>query len=565
MKTLLALTMAALMAYSAASETRVYFGTYTRGKDSEGIYMATLDLEKGKLSEAKLVAKADNPSFLALTSDGSHLLAVEETGDYEGKASGALVSFAIDSASGSLEPKARIATRGGAPCHVTLDSAGRHAFWANYVGGSIGAAAIGADGSLTETAFVQHKGAGSTPRQSSPHAHSVDLDPTGGVLVAADLGLDKVLAYRFDSGTGKLTVNDPPFAATKEAGGPRHFAFRPDGKFGYTNLEITSEVSAVSYDAKTGAMDLIQTLSTLPDGFEGRNSTAELIMHPGGRFVYCSNRGHDSVAVFESDAKTGKLTKVEVEVLGVQTPRGVGIDPTGRYLVAAGQNNGEVRVFGIDPATGALSPTGSMIKVPSAVSVQFFQTAGDYVSIFDGKSTEGWEGDMEWFRVEDGCIVAGTQEKKIPKNQFLVTEKEYNDFELRFKAKLVGKGNNAGVQIWSQRIPDHHEMIGFQCDIGDMRGVSIWGALYDESRRRKFLTQVPLATRQQTKLKDEWNEFRVRCEGDSITIWVNGCLATRYFEHGPKADIPRNGRIGLQIHSGAPLEAWYKDIEVKEL
>ena len=177
---------------------------------------------------------------------------------------------------------------------------------------------------------------------------------------------------------------------------------------------------------------------------------------------------------------------------------------------------------------------------------------------------KGWEGSEDWFRVEDGAIVAGSLKKNIPKNQFLVTEKPYGDFDMKFKAKLVGQGKNAGVQFWSERIPNHHEMKGFQCDIGTMGKVSIWGALYDESRRRKFLKQVPLPTQRVTDTHG-WNQFRIRAEGNVISIWVNGALATRYYENDKESDIPRNGRFGLQIHSGAPAEAWYKDIEVLEL
>ncbi|MFP6873423.1 MAG: beta-propeller fold lactonase family protein [Verrucomicrobiales bacterium] len=549
-----------------SGEVWVYFGTYTRGKESEGIYLAKLDVESGRLSSPKLAASADNPSFLAITPDASHLIAVEETNDFEGNKSGSLVSFGIDQASGLLQETSRIATRGGAPCHVTVDSAGRHALFANYVGGSVGAASISAEGILKLSSFSQHAGSSVSPRQAAPHAHSIDLDPAGRFVVCSDLGLDKVMVYQYDPVKGALTVNDPGFVKVTAGSGPRHFAFRPDSRFGYTNNEITSSVTAFSYDGATGSFKQLQTLSTLPDeGYKKHNSTAELIVHPGGRFLYCSNRGHDSIAVFAIDSASGKLSLVEIETLGVKTPRGFGIEPGGRYLVALGQNSGNARVFAIDPESGALSPAGGPVTVPNAVCVQFLHApAKNFTRIFDGSSMKGWQGDQTWFRVEAGAIVAGTQKKRIPKNQFLVSEKVYGDFELRFKARLIGQGKNAGVQFWSERIPDHHEMIGFQCDIGIMGKASIWGALYDESRRRKFLQQVPLSTRGVTDIKG-WNQFRIRAEGSAITIWVNGALATRYFENESKAKIPRKGRFGLQIHSGPPAEAWYKDIEVREL
>ena len=294
---------------------------------------------------------------MTILPEGRRLVAVEETNDYEGKKSGSLAAFSIDPKTGMLEFKSRITTRGGAPCHVCIDSSGRHAFFANYVGGSVGAASISPEGKLKLTSFSQHAGSSVLPRQASPHAHSIDLDPAGRFAVCADLGLDKVMIYEYDPAKGTIKPNDPAFAKVAPGGGPRHFAFRPDGRFGYTNNEITSSVTAFSYDGGKGSFKELQTLSTLPEEhLKKRNSTAELIFHPGGRFLYCSNRGHDSIAVFAVDPASGKLSLVEIEILGVKTPRGFGIEPGGRYLIAAGQNSGNVRVFAIDPKSGALSP-----------------------------------------------------------------------------------------------------------------------------------------------------------------------------------------------------------------
>ena len=187
-----------------------------------------------------------------------------------------------------------------------------------------------------------------------------------------------------------------------------------------------------------------------------------------------------------------------------------------------------------------------------------------FTQLFDGKTFKGWEGNMEYFRIEDGAVVAGNLKNKIPNNEFLVTEKEYKNFELRFEAKLIGQGNNAGVQFWSQRIPNHHEMIGFQCDIGGWSKGEIWGFLYDESRRRKMLAEVPQdILAKHTKPKGEWNDMRVRAECDLIQIWLNGFKTVHYTEK--EKDIPRNGRFGLQIHSGPPAECWYRNIWIKEL
>ncbi len=187
-----------------------------------------------------------------------------------------------------------------------------------------------------------------------------------------------------------------------------------------------------------------------------------------------------------------------------------------------------------------------------------------FVAIFDGKTLDGWEGNREMFRVEDGAIVAGTQEKRIPNNEFLCSKKKYGDFELRLQAKLEGKGTNAGIQFRSERIPNHHEVIGFQADIGVMKGDElIWGALYDESRRRKFLVVGDQAELKKAVRPDGWNDFVIRCEGPKIQISVNGYLAVDYVEKD--SDIADSGIIGVQIHSGEPAEASYRNIRIKEL
>lgn len=187
-----------------------------------------------------------------------------------------------------------------------------------------------------------------------------------------------------------------------------------------------------------------------------------------------------------------------------------------------------------------------------------------FVSIFDGKTLDGWEGNLKMFRVEAGAIVAGTQEKRIPNNEFLCTKKRYGDFELRLQARLEGKGTNAGIQFRSERIPNHHEVIGFQADIGVMKGNElIWGALYDESRRRKFLVVGDQAELKKAVRTDGWNDFIIRCEGPKIQIRVNGYLAVNYAEKD--SGIANSGIIGVQIHSGEPAEASYRRIRLKEL
>jgi len=274
----------------AADAYYVYIGTYTGGKDGEskGIYRFTLDAKTGEASEPVLAAEATNPSFLAVHPDGTHLYAVGEIGRFQGKSAGSVSAFTIDPASGELKPLNTQASGGSGPCHLVVDPSGRSVLVANYGGGSCAALPIGDGGQLQEaSSFHQHAGSSVSPRrQKGPHAHSINTDPAGKFAFVADLGLDKILIYRLDAASGKLTPHDPPFVKAVPGGGPRHFAFHPSGKFAYTNLEMTSQVTAFSYDAAKGTLEPIHTLSTLPDDYKGNNSTAETL--PG------SSRSHSS-------------------------------------------------------------------------------------------------------------------------------------------------------------------------------------------------------------------------------------------------------------------------------
>jgi 6-phosphogluconolactonase len=279
----------------------------------------------------------------------------------------------MDKETGKLKELNQVASGGGAPCHLVVDRRGRHVLAANYSGGSVGAWAIAPDGSLGDrTAFVQHEGSSVNPRrQEAPHAHSINLDGNNRFAVAADLGLDKVLVYRFRPRDGSLEALPESGTDLKPGAGPRHFAFHPDYRFAYVINEMQSTVTAMTYQRRQGRLREIQTLSTLPPGFEGNNSTAEVQVHPSGKFLYGSNRGHDSIAVFGIDQETGKLTWVENEPTQGRTPRNFGVDPTGRYLLAANQSSDTIVVFGIDQTTGALSPAGHQVEVPSPVCVKF--------------------------------------------------------------------------------------------------------------------------------------------------------------------------------------------------
>jgi 6-phosphogluconolactonase len=351
------------------SRAWVFIGTYTNGK-SEGIYRAQLDLQSGALSKPELAAKAASPSFLALHPSGRFLYAVAELGG--GKPAGVVSAFALDPATGKLEHLNEQPSRGGGPCHLVVDPAGKNVLVANYGGGSIAALPIAENGHLQPaSSFIQHTGKSVNPRrQEAPHAHSINLDAAGKFAAVADLGLDKVLVYRFDSEKGELTPNDPPFSPVAPGAGPRHFAFHPNGRFAFVINEMQSTVTAFEYDSKQGVLTEIHTTSTLAEPYQG-NSTAEVQVHPGGKFLYGSNRGHNSVAMFSIDANSGRLTAIGHQPTGGKTPRNFGIDPSGKFLLAANQSSDNLVVFRIDQETGRLTETGHSIDVPSPVCVKF--------------------------------------------------------------------------------------------------------------------------------------------------------------------------------------------------
>jgi len=350
---------------------RIYIGTYT-GPKSRGIYQSRLDLATGALSTPELAGEAANPSFLAIHRNGRFLYAVNEVWGPSGKAEAAVSAFAIAPQTGNLTFLNKQPSGGSGPCYVVVDREGSSALAANYGSGSVSVLPIGRDGRLAEaTAVIQHKGSGPDPkRQEGPHAHCIDLDPAGRFALAADLGLDKVLVYRFDAAKGTLTPNDPPAAAVAPGAGPRHIAFHPSGRFVYVISEMASSVTAFAYDAARGTLKPLQTLSTLPADFRGGSSTAEIEVHPSGRFLYGSNRGHDSIAIF-AVAEDGTLKALGHQPTHGKTPRHFAIDPTGAYLLAANQGSDNIVVFRIDPSSGRLAPTGAPVTVPAPVCVKY--------------------------------------------------------------------------------------------------------------------------------------------------------------------------------------------------
>jgi 6-phosphogluconolactonase len=348
----------------------VFIGTYT-SPASQGIYAARLNPSTGELSTPVLAAATRNPSFVAASHDGRFLYAVNEVDAVDGKPGGGVSAFAIDAKAGTLKFINQQSTVGGGPCHVSV--VGSWVFVANYGGGSIVACPVKADGSLEPaSSFVQHKGSGANPqRQAGPHAHGVVPDPTGRFLYVPDLGLDQVKLYKIDA-QAPLTPGDPPFTATAPGSGPRHITLSKDGRFAYVITEIACTIQSFARVPETGALTPLQTISTLPDGqaVEKGFSTAEVLVHPSGRFLVGSNRGHNSLVVYSID-KAGKLTLVQHIPTGGETPRAFNFDPTGGFVVVGNQNSDLITVFRMDAGTGKLTNTGHTAKVGKPVSFEF--------------------------------------------------------------------------------------------------------------------------------------------------------------------------------------------------
>jgi 6-phosphogluconolactonase len=346
----------------------IYIGTYTRG-DSKGIYRLQFDPETGALESKGVAAETQNPSFLAKHPTLPIIYAVAEMGLPQG----VVTAFEIDAATGDLSELNHQSTCGKGPCHVTVAPGAKHIAVANYSSGSACLLPIREDGHIEESCgSAQHEGSSvNEARQKEAHAHSVNFDAAGRRLFVADLGMDKLMIYRYGPEVTDLPPNDPPFAELPPGGGPRHFAWHPSNKFGYVINEMGNTVSAFRYDADTGKLDPIQVISTLPEGYAEASHTAEVRVHPSGRFLYGSNRGHDSIAVFDVNADTGELIALGHTSTGGETPRNFNLDPSGSFLIAANQNTHNVVVFRISPEHGQLEPTGVEVEVPSPVCVLF--------------------------------------------------------------------------------------------------------------------------------------------------------------------------------------------------
>jgi 6-phosphogluconolactonase len=354
----------------AQGKDLVYVGTYT-GHGSQGIYGYGFDRATGQLSSLGLVAESQSPAFLAVDPSRSFLYASNEADQYEGHAGGAVSAFAIDRTSGKLSFLNEVSAHDPGPAHVVVDFTGKDVLISNYPLGSVAVFPVLDGGRLGEASdFVRHKGSSVNPeRQQGPHAHSITLSPDDRFAIAADLGLDQLVVYPLDPAKGKLET--PHVVKIHPGSGPRHMTFDPGGKFLYLLSEMASTVTVFSYQAAAGGLTELQTISTLPKEFSGESTAAEIQIHPSGKFVYASNRGDDSIAVFAVDQAQGTLQFVERVATAGKTPRNFALDPSGAWLLAANQNSDDIVIFRVDQKTGRLTPTGQVVQLSAPVCVVF--------------------------------------------------------------------------------------------------------------------------------------------------------------------------------------------------
>ena len=358
------------MSASSSGTIPVYVGTYTH-RESVGIYVYTLDLQSGQLEYHSELGETEHPSFLTLSPDLRHLYVINEL-----VPNGQITACAIDESSGKLERLNVQSTGGSSPCYVVVHPNGRFALVSNYLSGTLAVLPIEPDGSLGPVIDeVQHEGSSVDPeRQKGPHAHAAVLDLAGNFAFGPDLGIDKVMIYKLDAESGKLTPGEQPWVESEPGVGPRHLTFHPSGRFAYLINELGSTMSTFTYDATSGRLEQIQTLSTLPDDFDGTNHTADIHISPSGKHIYGSNRGHDSIAVFSLDESSGMLERVQVVSTKGSSPRNFAIDPSGAFLLAANQETDSIVSFRRDDDTGMLSEIGHAVEVSMPVCLKMAYT-----------------------------------------------------------------------------------------------------------------------------------------------------------------------------------------------
>ncbi len=387
--------------HAQGSDYFMYVGTYTGFRwvhhsrpyglgesHSKGIYVSRFSAASGEFGEPELAAEMINPSFLTVSPDHRFLYAVSEDPLSVGPPldhASYVSSFAIDSSSGKLRLLNTVPASGTSTCFISMDKTGKFVMMANFGSGSVSVIRVKEDGSLGElTSFIQDVGSSVDPGiQFEPHPHSIVVSPDNRYAIVSDLGLDKVFIFRFDAQTGRLSPPDPPFATVYPGGGSRHFTFDPSGKFGYQLSEMSGTVDVFAWDSSKGTLTAVQRVQTVPHDFFGGNHSAEIEVHPTGKFLYESNRrtkseeerAPDTIGVYSIDPKTGMLTPVEQSLTGGIMPRFFTIDPTGAYLLAANQISNNVVLYKIDAATGRLSKTGAEIKVDTPVCLKFVPVA----------------------------------------------------------------------------------------------------------------------------------------------------------------------------------------------
>lgn len=356
---------------------RVYVGTWNQAganppSQKEGIFWFNFDTESGRLDLAGAADAGPNPAFLTFSADGRYLYAINEVTSFQGKEGGGVSAFAVDK-SGSLTHLNSQPTFGGHPCYISLDRSGRWAMVSNYRSGNVVVYPIGTDGRLgVFSVRIQHEGKGSNPaRQEGPHAHSIQADPSNRWVLAADLGLDQVRVYALGTDKGTLTPHTQPAIQLHAGAGPRHLDFHPNGRWLYIINELDSTVAFFETDLETGRFHHRQTLSTLPGDYEGEKWAADIHVHPSGRFVFASNRGHDSIAILKVDPARGELELAGLAPSGGRTPRNFAISPGGEWLLVANQDANNLVALRVDTASGQLSATGDEVNIPAPVCVRF--------------------------------------------------------------------------------------------------------------------------------------------------------------------------------------------------
>jgi 6-phosphogluconolactonase len=349
-----------------------YVGTYT-GNGSKGIYYYSLEITSGKLEYRGAAGELENPSYLTVSSDGNYLYSVSEIDHYQDAPGGAAAAYSIAKGTGELRFLNCMPTNGKGSCHLCVDRLNRCLFTANYSDGTITMFRLDTDGQISPvTAMARHQGSGPDPvRQETAHAHYVTLTPDEKYLCTVDLGTDMLMIYDFDPDKGCLPPAATPCIRVKPGSGPRHLEFSRDGRFAYLINELNSTITVLKYSPSGPSFSEIQNISTLPEDYKGLSTCAAIHVSPDGRYLYASNRGHDSIAVFQADPITGRLVLRSISSVNGQNPRDFAIDPTGRYLFAANQNSGTIVPFAIDPVSGLLEPIDGVIHVSDPACIAF--------------------------------------------------------------------------------------------------------------------------------------------------------------------------------------------------